>query len=246
MRWSYYWHPPSFGLRAAVREVDSRVANIIWYALLALLGALRGLAHLCILRRRQPQPGATVATAFGLGLHHPGAGDGADRAGQPGVDADRHLCRPAPKAHPDRAAGGAVPGRLPQQSPVSAGGVADRVLERQSRHLAVAADGAGHPVVHPVQCHRRRQRHAAGTARRRPRISACRAGCGGSRVALPAVFPYYVTGAITASGGAWNASIAGGSGELGHDTHCAPMAWAPISSDAVAAGDFRHVCWAPP
>src|SRR6202789_3763217 len=40
MRWSYYWHPPSFGLKAAVREVDSRVANIIWYALLALLGAL--------------------------------------------------------------------------------------------------------------------------------------------------------------------------------------------------------------
>ena len=33
------------------------------------------------------------------------------------------------------------------------------------------------------------------------------------KVALPAVFPYYVTGAITASGGAWNAS-AGGSGQL--------------------------------
>jgi len=27
------------------------------------------------------------------------------------------------------------------------------------------------------------------------------------RIALPAVFPYYVTGAITASGGSWNASI---------------------------------------
>ena len=27
------------------------------------------------------------------------------------------------------------------------------------------------------------------------------------KVALPAVFPFYVTGAITASGGAWNASI---------------------------------------
>ena len=27
------------------------------------------------------------------------------------------------------------------------------------------------------------------------------------KVALPAVFPYYVTGAITASGGSWNASI---------------------------------------
>lgn len=28
-----------------------------------------------------------------------------------------------------------------------------------------------------------------------------------SRVALPAVFPFYVTGAVTASGGSWNASI---------------------------------------
>ena len=27
------------------------------------------------------------------------------------------------------------------------------------------------------------------------------------RIALPAVFPYYVTGALTASGGSWNASI---------------------------------------
>jgi NitT/TauT family transport system permease protein len=27
------------------------------------------------------------------------------------------------------------------------------------------------------------------------------------KVALPGVFPYYVTGAITASGGSWNASI---------------------------------------
>jgi len=34
MRWSYHWHPPSFGLRAAVREVDSKTADILWYALL--------------------------------------------------------------------------------------------------------------------------------------------------------------------------------------------------------------------
>ena len=40
MRWSYHWHPPSFGLRAAIRDVDSRVANILWYALLGVLGAL--------------------------------------------------------------------------------------------------------------------------------------------------------------------------------------------------------------
>ena len=68
MRWSYHWHPPSFGLRAAVREVDSRVADIIWYALLALLGALCRLAHL---RSSSPMPisaGTMLATAVGLGF----------------------------------------------------------------------------------------------------------------------------------------------------------------------------------
>ena len=36
------------------------------------------------------------------------------------------------------------------------------------------------------------------------------------RVALPAVFPFYVTGAITASGGSWNASINAEVAQLGH------------------------------
>ena len=40
----------------------------------------------------------------------------------------------------------------------------------QSRHLAVAADGAGHPVVHPVQRHRRRQRAAQRPARSGPAV----------------------------------------------------------------------------
>ncbi|HEY0265971.1 MAG TPA: ABC transporter permease subunit, partial [Rhizomicrobium sp.] len=39
MRWSYYWHPPSFGIRAATREVDSRVGDIVWYAILGVIGA---------------------------------------------------------------------------------------------------------------------------------------------------------------------------------------------------------------
>src|SRR5580658_7423259 len=40
MRWSYYWQPPSFGLKAATREVDTRVADFIWYGLLTLFGAV--------------------------------------------------------------------------------------------------------------------------------------------------------------------------------------------------------------
>ena len=38
MRWSYRWHPPHFGLRGAMREVDSRLADILWYVLLSILG----------------------------------------------------------------------------------------------------------------------------------------------------------------------------------------------------------------
>jgi NitT/TauT family transport system permease protein len=38
MRWSYHWHPPHFGLRGAMREVDSRLADILWYVLLSILG----------------------------------------------------------------------------------------------------------------------------------------------------------------------------------------------------------------
>ena len=44
------------------------------------------------------------------------------------------------------------------------------------------------------------------------------------KVALPAVFPFYVTGAITASGGAWNASVAGRSGKLGQQHTACPWA----------------------
>ena len=38
MRWSYRFQPPSFGVRAALRDQDSRIADIVWYALLAGMG----------------------------------------------------------------------------------------------------------------------------------------------------------------------------------------------------------------
>jgi len=60
------------------------------------------------------------------------------------------------------------------------------------------------------------------------------------RVALPAVFPYYVTGAITASGGSWNASIVAEVASWGTRTLHAHGLGAYIA-DAVASGDFRKV-----
>src|SRR6185437_2872877 len=98
--------------------------------------------------------------------HHPGAGDRADRAGEPDLDADRGLCGPAPASGAHHPAGGPVPRRLPGQPRLSGGRVPDRAVRAQSRYRAVAADGAGHAMVHPVQRDRRRLGHPARTARR--------------------------------------------------------------------------------
>ncbi len=61
-----------------------------------------------------------------------------------------------------------------------------------------------------------------------------------ARVAIPAVFPYYVTGAITASGGSWNAAIVAEVATWGHTQLRAHGVGAYIA-DATAAGDFHRI-----
>jgi len=60
------------------------------------------------------------------------------------------------------------------------------------------------------------------------------------RIALPAVFPFYVTGAITASGGAWNASIVAEIATWGDTTLKAHGLGAYIA-EATASGDFHRL-----
>ncbi|MGC9953243.1 MAG: ABC transporter permease subunit [Rhizomicrobium sp.] len=60
------------------------------------------------------------------------------------------------------------------------------------------------------------------------------------KVALPAVFPYYLTGAITASGGSWNASIVAEIAEWGNKTLRAYGLGSYIA-DGTTAGDFRKI-----
>jgi NitT/TauT family transport system permease protein len=60
------------------------------------------------------------------------------------------------------------------------------------------------------------------------------------RIALPAVFPFYMTGAITASGGSWNASIVAEVASWGDTTLRAHGLGAYIA-DATAAGDFHRI-----
>jgi NitT/TauT family transport system permease protein len=59
------------------------------------------------------------------------------------------------------------------------------------------------------------------------------------RIALPAVFPFYVTGAITASGGSWNASVVSEVAEWGQQ-HLTAAGLGSYISRATDAGDFRR------
>lgn len=60
------------------------------------------------------------------------------------------------------------------------------------------------------------------------------------RIALPAVFPFYMTGAITASGGSWNASIVAEIARWGDTTLKAHGLGAYIAQ-ATEAGDFHRI-----
>jgi NitT/TauT family transport system permease protein len=60
------------------------------------------------------------------------------------------------------------------------------------------------------------------------------------KVALPSVLPYYVTGAITASGGSWNASIVAEVVSWG-DTRLRAQGLGAYIADATVAGDFHRV-----
>jgi NitT/TauT family transport system permease protein len=57
---------------------------------------------------------------------------------------------------------------------------------------------------------------------------------------LPGIFPYYVTGAITASGGAWNASIVAEAVSWGHTKVVAHGLGAYIA-ETTAAGDYPKI-----
>jgi NitT/TauT family transport system permease protein len=60
------------------------------------------------------------------------------------------------------------------------------------------------------------------------------------KIALPAVFPFYVTGAITASGGSWNASIVAEIATWGDERLEAHGLGAYIAK-ASEAGDFHRI-----
>ena len=60
------------------------------------------------------------------------------------------------------------------------------------------------------------------------------------RIALPAVLPYYVTGAITASGGSWNANIVAEVASWGNE-HLQAEGLGAYIAEQTDAGDFHHI-----
>ena len=60
------------------------------------------------------------------------------------------------------------------------------------------------------------------------------------QLVIPAIFPYYVTGALTASGGSWNASIVAEAVSWG-DRHLQATGLGAYIAKATAAGDFPRV-----
>jgi len=60
------------------------------------------------------------------------------------------------------------------------------------------------------------------------------------KVILPGIFPYYITGAITASGGSWNASIVAEVASWG-DTHLTAAGLGAYIARATEAGDLPRV-----
>jgi NitT/TauT family transport system permease protein len=60
------------------------------------------------------------------------------------------------------------------------------------------------------------------------------------KVVLPGIFPYYVTGAITASGGSWNASIVAEVASWGN-THLTASGLGAYIATATESGDFPRV-----
>jgi len=237
MRWSYYWHPPSFGIRAATRDVDSRVANVLWYAILGLLSLyatwrIYDFAHGNL-------TWGDLATAVGLGFItllrvlvlialasliwtpigiYVGLRPRLTAIVQP--VAQFLASFPANILFPLAVSVIVIWDLNPDVwlSPLMVLGTQWYIL------FNVIAGASGIP---------QELRDAADNF-------SVKGWLWWRRVALPAIFPYYVTGAITASGGSWNASIVAEVASWGTRTLHAHGLGAYIA-DAVASGDFRHV-----
>jgi NitT/TauT family transport system permease protein len=237
MRWSYHWQPPSFGLRAATRELDSRIADILWYVLLGALGLfgawrIYGFVHANL-------SWTDLGTTIGLGV----------------LTMTRVMVLIALASLVWTPIGIYV-GLRPRLT---------QIVQPVAQFLAAFPNNLLFPLVVSLIVFWNANPDIwlsplivlgtqwyilfnviAGAAAmpKELRDAAENFGVRGwlwwKRVALPAVFPFYVTGAITASGGAWNASVIAEVASWGKTTLHAHGLGAYIT-DAATTGDFRRV-----
>jgi len=237
MRWSYHFNPPSFGLRAATPEVESRVAGAVWYVIVTAIG-LYG-AYRIYEFTHANLDWSDLGQAVGLGL----------------LTMIRVMVLIA-LASLIWTPIGVYVGLRPQLT---------SVVQPVAQFLAAFPNNLLFPLVVSLIVYWNANPDIwlspliilgtqwyilfnviAGAAAmpRELRDAAENFSVHGwlwwRKVALPAVFPYYVTGAITASGGAWNASVLAEVASWGKTTLHAHGLGAYIS-DATTTGDFHRV-----
>jgi len=237
MRWSYHWHPPHFGIRAATREYDSRIADILWYAILAALGIFGtfhvwafahanltwdelkltvGLGFITMVRVLV-LIGLTILVWTPIGIY---------------VGLRPRLTQ---IVQPVAQFLAAFPANI--LFPLVVSLIVYFQLNPDVWLSPLMVLGTQWYILFNVIA-------GASLMPKELRDAADNFGLTGwlwwRRAALPAVFPYYVTGAITASGGSWNASIVAEVASWGTVTLRAHGLGAYIAS-AVEAGDFRRV-----
>jgi NitT/TauT family transport system permease protein len=237
MRWSYTWQPPHFGVRAAVRDVDSRVASAIWYVLMAVLGAFAAwriyeFAHANL---TWSEAGMALGLGFITMVRVMVLIALASLIWVPiGVYVGLRP-RLTTLVQPVAQFLAAFPANILFPLAVSVIVVFDLNPDIWLSPLMVL--GTQWYILFNVIA-------GASAMPQELRDAAENLGVHGwlwwKRVALPAVFPFYVTGAITASGGSWNASIVAEVASWGNRTLHAHGLGAFIA-DAVTAGDFRRV-----
>ena len=237
MRWSYRFQPPSFGVRAALRDQDSRIADIIWYALLAGLGGYAAFRIYAFAAANLTW--SELFLAIGLGF----------------ITMARVVVLIA-LVSLIWAPIGVYIGLRPRLT---------EIVQPVAQFLAAFPNNLLFPLVVSVIVAWNLNPDiwlspllVLGTqwyilfnviagARTIPKElldAGDNFGVKGllwwKKIALPAIFPHYLTGAITASGGAWNASVLAEVANWGSTTLRAHGLGAYIA-DATTAGDFRHV-----
>jgi len=237
MRWSYRWQPPSFGIRAAGRESDGRASSFTWNAILAALGLYAAwrvydFSHANL-------SWSDAATAVGLGF----------------ITLMRVLVLIAIASAIWTPIGiyvGLRPRLTAIVQPVAQflAAFPANILFPLVVSLIVAWDLNPDVWLSPLMVLGTQWyilfNVIAGASAIPQELRDAADNFGVRRwlwwrkVALPAVFPYYVTGAIAASGGSWNASIVAEVASWGTRTLHAHGLGAYIA-DAVAQGDFRGV-----